>query len=684
MDEGSVEETKRQIRNLVNEISNFSKSEMPGEEYYPAVLHRIVQALAATGGAIWLLDAQSSMRLAYQIKVHQNLLEQGGDEAMQHARLLSRVMSKGQGELIPPRSVFGDDQSMGNPTDSLLVLFPLIAGKKISGLLEIFQRADSPPETQRGYLRFLEHMAKLIGEWLKGQSLQEVSDRQQLWQQSDQFARLVHDNLSLRDTAFTIANEGRRLIDCDRVSVATMKGNHAKVISISGQDTIESRSNIVTSLNLLATRVVRSREPLWYDGTTEELPPQLEEAVQDYVDLSHGRTISVLPIYRPEKTVEGDIQAKKSMPTDLVLTKEIIGALIVEQIETQLPKAELEGRVDLVYEHACRALSNSLTHEQLFLMPVWRALGRATWFFRGSTLPKTLGVIGLVLIGLIAMFIVHLDFDLQGNGTMAPQEEKHIFAHVDGQIEDVPVEHGDEVQVGDVLVKLRNRDLEVQKQEIAGQLQVTNEGIRNIPRQLSGSSLNVADRSKLERELSELKIKRESLNKQLALINEKEGMLVRTSPIHGIVTTWDVQNVLKARPVAFGQILMTVAETDGVWEIEVLMPEKRMRYLDDAMKKAEDEAGKTGKEGFLPVEFILMTEPNTTRMGKLYRKNIQHRSEVDAEDGSVVRLRVTPDSMEGLARPGAKVKADVKCGRRTAAFVWFYEVIEWIRANLLF
>ncbi|MFM8397549.1 MAG: hemolysin D, partial [Pirellula sp.] len=96
----------------------------------------------------------------------------------------------------------------------------------------------------------------------------------------------MHENLDLKDTAFTIANEGRRLIDCDRVSVAILKGGKAKVVAISGQDSIENRSNNVQALNNLATRVIKSGEPLWYDGSTEDLPAQLEEAIEDYDDLS--------------------------------------------------------------------------------------------------------------------------------------------------------------------------------------------------------------------------------------------------------------------------------------------------------------------------------------------------------------------------------------------------------------
>lgn len=684
----SVEQTKRQIRNLVNEISEISKTDIAASEYYPAVLQRIVTALAAAGGAIWLVDNDGAMKLTCQIQMNPELVDANNEDAVRHARLLSRVIGKGQGELIPPMSAFGDDQSMANPTRFLLVLCPLIAGKKVSGLMEIFQRPDSPVETQKGYLKFLEHMAKLIGEWLKGQSLQEVSDRQVLWQLSDQFARLVHDNLDLRDTAFTIANEGRRLIECDRVSVAVMRGGKAKVISISGQDTIENRSNIVTALNELATKVVKSGEPLWYDGTTEDLPPQIEECVEDYVDLSHGRTITVLPIHRPEYTVEGDVQAKQTTPTESRLSKEIIGALIIEQIETQLSRSLLEGRADLVYEHSCRALSNSLSHNNLFLMPVWRTLGRATWFFKGSTLPKTLAVLGLTLFVLLGLFLFRIDFDLEGNGALRPTEQQHLFAHVNGEVEQVLVKHGDSVTAGQPVVIMKNKDLELEERKLLGQLDVIQQSSRSIPMQLLSSGLNDEDKKRLNRESAELRQQQKSIQAQLANIEEKKQMLIRTAPISGTVTTWKVEENLRARPVAMGQVLLTVARTTvdpstnvaAGWEIEVKMPEKRMKYLDEAMNKMVSEK----KQDFLPVDYILMTNPSETRKGKLYRAGIEARAEVEGEDGPVVKVKVIPDDIQGLDRPGAQVIADVKCGKRSAAFVWFHEVIEWVRAHLLF
>lgn len=685
--EENVEQTKRQIRTLVNEVAELSKSDVGAAEFYPAVLQKVVNALAARGGAVWLLDGENGLRLAHHIDISPNLIDANNNEAISHGRLLGRLIQKGTPELVPPFSA-SEQTGEANPTPFLLVTSPLASPKGPVGLLEVFQRAQTPPEAQVGYLKFVKHITDLVGDWLKGHTLQQVSNRQELWQQSDQFARLVHENLDLKDTAFTIANEGRRLIDCDRVSVAILKGGKAKVVAISGQDSIENRSNNVQALNNLATRVIKSGEPLWYDGSTEDLPAQLEEAIEDYVDLSHGRTVTVLPIRQPERKLEGDVLAERNETNEARVRRDIIGALIVEQIETQLSRQTLEGRVDLVYEHACRAISNSMNHSNILFMPLWRFLDRCLWMFRGSALPKTASILGLLAAGLLSMFLIPMDFDLQGNGKLKPTVERQVFAHADGEVEAVLVKHGQEVKKDQTLVKLKNNELEQQIQTTMGQYKQSLQQAYGWKRQLdSATTLTEAERIRVQQDYNQAE--QEAFNRQaeLNLLVERQSKLERLSPIDGLVTTWDVEKVLTARPVVTGQVLMTVADPDKPWEVEVMMPEKRMRYLDGAF--ANDRVVKTDDKGekYLEVEIILMTKPDTKHYGKLYQPAVGQRAELDPEDGAVVRLRCVPNDkalLEISKRPGARVMADVKCGKRSVAFVIFYEVIEWIRANILF
>lgn len=674
----TLEQTKSLIKTLVNEISDLSKTDIPADQFYPAVLQRIVQALAAIGGAIWLLDEQKRLRLSYQLNIAENLLDQDGEDAQKHGKLLARMLNNRASELVPPGAMIGQEQAEGNPTKFLLVISPLSSSKDVVGMIEVFQRPEAPPPTQRGYLRFLEQMCQLVGGWLKSQTLQRVAGRQQLWQQADQFARLVHNNLDLRDTAFTIANEGRRLIECDRVSIATCHGRSTRVIAISGQDTIENRSNIVSALTRLATRVVAAGEPLWYDGTTEDLPPQLEEAIEEYVDLSHGRTVTVLPIRRPEQVVEGDVQSKKASQREDNTQRQIIGALIVEQIETQLSRETLQSRVDLVYEHSCRALANSLTYNNLFLMPVWRTLGRATWMFRGDAKQKTLAVCGLVAVALIAMFLVKIDFELRANGELKPAVERQVFALTDGEVDEVFVDHGSFVNAGDPLVRLKDTNLEVQLEEVLGKVQTAIKQKQSLSLQiLSSSTMSDLDRNRLAGEEAEVEEQLRSYQAEYDLLKEKQKSLVRTAPIDGIVVTWDVKNILRARPVVTGQILMSIADPKKDWYLELDMPEKRMMYLD----KARVDNGNDP----LKVEFVQTTNPSVRFYGDLSPDAIHQRAEVHADEGAAVKLRVLPDTMDGISRrPGARVTANVKCGKASAAFVWFHEVVEWVYANLLF
>ncbi len=561
----TVEDTKAQIRGLVNEIAQLAKSGATAEEFYPELLSRIITALAAAGGAIWLLDEDRHLRLQYQINAEPSVLGSDTEDAMRHTRLIQRVANSGQSMLVPPYSGTTDGDAEGNPTRYLLCLGALRHDEQNDGLIEIFQRPDTAPDTQRGYLRFLQQMCELAAEWLRSQKLRSLGDRQTLWQQADSFARASHESLDLKETAYIVANEGRRLIGCDRVSVAISTGRKCKVQAISGQDTIENRSNIVSALNNLATRVVAAGEPLWHDGSTEDLPPQIEEALEDYVDQSYGRNVAVLPLREPERRLGTDQEsgAAGEIDRDNAHRGEVIGALIVEQIESDIPPEIFKARCDLVYEHGTRAIANARSHSNLFLMPVWRALGRATWVLRARTLPKTIAVIGLVAAVALGLTFIKKDFNLEAEGTLLPEQRREVFAPIDGEVIEVLVDHNSPVQAGDVLVRLRNRDMEIQLTDIDGQILTTLAEINSVQGKLGlRRQMEASERRALEAQQNELKIKHEVLLAKKALQVQRSEELIIRSPIDGVVVSWDVEKTLRSRPIMTGQVLMEVADLD--------------------------------------------------------------------------------------------------------------------------
>jgi multidrug efflux pump subunit AcrA (membrane-fusion protein) len=663
-----VEQTKQQIRHLVREIAQISKSDIAPQQYYDALLNRVVSALAAAGGAIWTLD-QGRLDLQYQIGLRQTGLADSPEDQQRHGRLLQRVLQTGEGVLVSPHSGTGDDDEGANPTPFLLLLGPLKSDQEVQGIVEVFQRPDTAISVQQGYLRFLLQMCDLAGDYLKTRSLRHFTDRQTLWAQLEQFTRLVHRSLDPRSTAYTIANEGRRLIECDRVSVGICRQHKCRIEAVSGQDTFDKRSNVVSLLSRLATAVTATGETIWYTGDTSRLAPQVEEAVQAYVDESHSKVVGVIPLRRPVEEATADKQQEDD-------PGEVIGALIVEQIEDSRPHEGLLSRVEVISLHGSTALSNALEYHHIFLLPLWLALGKISWVLKARTLPKTMAIASAVGVLFLWLLIWPATFNLEGKGTLEPTMKRDVFAAVDGTVEEVRVEHGDFVKRGQILATLSNPDLESKVIEMQGNLAASKEKMHSLHAALNKPKHGSEDPYRVEAELAEEQKKEISYREQLKVLMKKREQLVVASPIDGQINTWHVSELLLRRPVRQGQVLMSVADPAGDWELEVHMPEDRIGHVALARLESRPE---------LPVRFRLSVSPGDEHEGIV--REVHAHAEVRGEEGNTVLVRVTLDKAQLRPtdmRPGATVNAKINCGRVPIGYKYFHDVIAFIQLKILF
>lgn len=682
LDPQLIEQTKQQIRSLVGEIAQLARSDIPPAEFYGEFLTRVVTALAAVGGAVWTLNEEGRLGLAYHVNLQETGLAASEENQTLHARLLYRVLRGGEASLVPAHSVAGDDEQGGNPTPFLLVLGVLKTDVETTGLVEVFQRTEAGAATQKGYLRFVTQMCELAGDFLRNYQLRHYSSRQVLWTQLEDFARVVHASLDSRQTAYTIANEGRRLIGCDRLSVAIRRGRRSTIEAVSGQDVVDKRSNTVRLLGRLATAVVATGEAVWYTGQTRDLPPQVEEAIEQYIDESHSKMVAVLPLAR-SRPVEDETAEK---------TEELepaFGALVIEQIEDSRVAPALAGRVEVVARHSAAALGNALEHESLFLLPLWRAIGKSRWVVRGRALPKTIAITAAALAVLLVLLIYPARFSLESKGTFEPVERADVFARIDGVVDQLFVEHGQAVRRDQELLRLSNTDLDVAITEVTGQLLATRERIMSIEwTLLNRRELRPEERLRFEGELAEQKERRIALEAQEELHRRKQQDLIARSPIDGVVVTWDLKNRLERRPVQRGQILLRVADPTKSWQIELRMPENRLGHIVDA-QRALDEASRAAGAPAEPlrVEYQLATDPGTTYEGTV--REIHLGAELRGEEGNTVLIKVAvpPETLERLRphlRPGAGVTAKVHCGRRPLGYVLFHDLIAFIESRIIF
>lgn len=691
-DDDAVQRAKQEIQGLVQEVVELSKSEIEPTEFYAAVLDKSVSALAAIGGVVWTQEEGAPLQLEYQVNLRQTGLAESEVAQRQHGRLLQQVLEKGEPALIPPHSGAGggddgDAEAAANPTDYLLVIAPIVSDRGIDGLVEIFQRSGARPTTQRGYLRFLKQICELAGEYVKTRRLRHFTHKQSLWEQLEAFTGLVHQALDSRETAYTIANEGRRLIGCDRVTVALRKGTKYDISAISGQDTFDKRSNVVRLLRNMVTAVAKTGDDLWFDGDSSDLAPQVEKVVNAYVDESHTKQLAVLPLR------EADLEEEKPGERKEKKRENILGAIIIEQlVDQQQPEGMLQ-RIEVVRRHSSTSLTNAQEFEGLFLLPLWRALGKTKVLVTARNLPKTI-LASIAIAGAIAaMCLVPYDFTVISDGKLLPEVRQDVFASNDGKVQSIPVDTGYLVKKGDLLIAQKSLDLEDQEIRLRGEYQKALEDIISTNYELRGAGAGardpreVVERDRLHGKLKQLEETKLSLEKQQALLRTKQADLQVFSPINGKVVTWEVRELLKGRMVGAGQRLMKIADTTSPWELEIYVPEAKMGHILAHQK----EILQNDPNAQLEVEFVLATHTGEPILGRVV--SIDPTAEVHGETGNTVRMTVSfpQDKLMALVKDpskdlkvGADVKAKVLCGKAPIGYVWFSDLFEFIQSRILF
>lgn len=656
--------SQREIRRLIAEIAEQSQSDVETGPFFEGFLKRVVKSLGSEAGVVWLIDDSGDLVQNNQINMASVGVHANEQAKTRHAHLLQHLLATKEATLFLPQSTLPDDDRAGNPTNYPLAVGVIEVDQQVRGLVEVFQPTGGGAAALRGYSRFLVSMCELASDFLRNRELRLFQDRQSMWSQLEAFIAGVHGSLDVRQTSTVLVNESRRLIDCDRVSFAATHAGGCKIAAVSGIDTTDARSNQIKSLAALAKAVIRAGDPLWFDGDADSLPPQIETKLHRYLDDSHSVSVAVLPV------VDGESKPGQKRP-------EVLGALIVEHLKEAPAGSAWKKRAEAAAQHGGHALANAVEHNRLFLMPVWKLLGKATWLFSARTLPKTALAIIAVIALAIGMTITPWDFTVESTGVLRPVHRDNVFAEQEGKIVEVAVSTDEIVEENDVLIRQESSDLKIETTRLAGQLSATEERILGVERDLAlGSRLSQEDQDKREDELLQLRETAENIRYELSLYNQQATRMTVRAPRHGQIVTWKVGDLLH-RTIEKGQRLLTIADPNGGWEIELDVPEKRMCHLTPAARSAWAQ-GET-----VPVTFMLATHPGREFQGKVV--SISPVAEVRDDVGNAVRVRVQINA-EDLPelRDGSKVTARIHCGQQPVGYVVFHDLIETVWSKILF
>ena len=201
---------------------------------------------------------------------------------------------------------------------------------------------------------------------------------------------------------------------------------------------------------------------------------KLRKAVNDYVDESHTKRLAVLPLKEEIPESNEELEGKKTKRRE-----NILGAIIIEQLVDSREPEGMMQRIDVVRKHSATALTNAQEHESLFLMPLWKLLGKTQFLVTARNLPKTLLATAVLAATIFALCTVQYDFTVVADGKLLPEIRRDVFAHLDGMVEEVTVSHGELVKEGQILARQRSPDLEAQIQQLLGNIAETEKDIRS-------------------------------------------------------------------------------------------------------------------------------------------------------------------------------------------------------------
>ncbi len=696
-----IERERRRLSQRLEEVARMCEADINPPAFYGELLKRLLESMAAPAGAVWARTAQGNLQLQFQVNLKEVGVDRSEEARQSHEELLRLAVTKAQQIHLLPHSGAGQAQdgraAPGNPTDFLLLMVPILLNDQVAGLIEVWQSPGRPMNAVPGFLQYMNLMAELGTRYQRNQMLGQMAGQQQVWTQLEDFSRKVHGSLNPIEVSYIIANEGRRLIECDRVSVAVRYGSRVSIDTVSGADVVEKRSNLVQLMRTLCDKVLNWGEKLVFIGTKDDsLPPQVLKALDEYLAESNSKLLVVQPL-RDER------EKDKKKPAR--------GAVLMECFEPPPEPQQLISRLDVVSRHATTALYNAVEHRRIPMRFVWMPLAKLQEGLGGKAraiaLASAVGVTLLVSI----LVLVPYPLKMEAKGDLVPEVRINVYSKTPGMIAGFTVAPGEVVGPGRELVQLQDVQTGNKLAEIWREGQNALSEAAHFDQQMSDPStlpdkkVDAQHNARQQREIAANKLKEfNNLTKAWDIKRAgdfADGMVSVRAPVFTTEDAakvgkqeWTVLNSnfhqeLTGRNVQPNEPLLRLGAKSGPWEVELKIPQKHIGQVLEAFTRENTDT--------LDVDFLLRSDPTRKFKGKLSRDKIAgeanpaHDDAGEAEPVVIAKVRIDGDDIDPdyrvpreLLLSGTEVHAKVRCGNRPMGYSLFYGVWEFFYDKVVF
>ncbi len=446
-----------------------------------------------------------------------------------------------------------------------------------------------------------------------------------------------------------LVNDLAKATQADRVCFFNPNG---RLLAVSGVSQVALKTNLARSLSRLARVASKNRSSI--ESTADQVvldTVRKQQHIKQWLEELDSEVIYVCPLEHDRRSC-GVVSFEyfQSVPSksDWVDRRNLISQSI----------AFLAPIVDRAMQ--INTIPGIRTLDFLFNKILRKPIRLALWLVACSL---------LLIGGMYLLFWVERPFEVHAEGVLQPRNIRHVFSPSDGEIVSLLVHDASPVEADQLLIVVESKTLSDQLLAVEGELAETNQELQNIllvdPQQERSQARDeeegVDQQTQAAAEVERLKAKTATLQKRLSLLTSQVLELRLTAPIRGQVTTSDVEQRLISRPVNRGDLLMSIAEMDGEWEIEMRIPDNRLEFIRSATSPQ--------------LRFRLAASSEQVYRGELREYDFRAQPH---ENQTPTTVRVLVDFEESeltdQLRLGSRVVAKIDCGKKNNWFLLTYEL----------
>jgi hypothetical protein len=288
---------------------------------------------------------------------------------------------------------------------------------------------------------------------------------------------------------------------------------------------------------------------------------------------------------------------------------------------------------------------------------------------RQSVIPRSLVALATGALAIGIAFIPY-PLEISVEGVLEPVEQRFIHSPTDSLIDSLFVNDGDSVKLSQPLLQLLSPSLNIQIEEVLGQIRAFDEkrdGLRIAVNQLSSNTSDVASQIRLSSELKLIEAQRAQADDKLRFLEKERTDLLIRSPLDGVVIASDIERELRNRPLRRGETLFRLAATDGPWQLRLSIPDRESGYVEQKLQ-----------EGPIAIRWGLESSAGHKQSATIdsVRSEVHWHPTRGAHRSAIASLEINQMDRPAL---NATTYARIPCGLEPLWYVWSRPLVEYLQ-----